>query len=121
MSYVDGFVIPVPKKNLAMYRRVAKAAGKIWRDHGALAYRECVGEDLKVKVVTPFTRLAKTKPSETVVFAFIVFKSRKHRDKVNAAVMKDPRMDKLADPKKYPRIFDMKRMAYGGFKTIVEA
>jgi uncharacterized protein YbaA (DUF1428 family) len=121
MDYVDGFVIPVPKKNLAAYRKIAKAAGKIWRDHGALDYRECVGDDLKTGMqVMSFTRLAKCKPSETVVFSYIVYKSRAHRDKVNAAVMKDPRMAKLMDKTKYPELFDGKRMAYGGFATIVE-
>jgi uncharacterized protein YbaA (DUF1428 family) len=116
MRYVDGFVIAVPKKNIATYRRIAAAAGKIWRDHGALQYVETVGEDLKVKMGLPFTRLAKTKPSETVVFSWIVYKSRAHRDRVNAKVMKDPRMAKISGPMP----FDVKRMAYGGFEVLVD-
>ena len=119
MSYVDGFVLPVPKKNLAAYKKLAQKASKLWREHGALEYRECIGEDLKVKFGIPFTRLAKTKPGETVVFAYITYKSRAHRDQVNAKVMKDPRIQTMCDPKKMP--FDCKRMCYGGFKTIVAA
>jgi uncharacterized protein YbaA (DUF1428 family) len=115
--YVDGFVLPVPKKNLNAYRRMAQEAGKIWRDHGALEFRECVGEDLNIKMGMPFPRGIKIKPGETVVFSWIVYKSRAHRDRVNAKVMKDPRIAKM--PKKMP--FDVKRMLYGGFKTIVEA
>ena len=118
MSYVDGFVLPVPKKNIAAYRRMAAKAKKIWREHGALDYRECVGEDLAVKVGLPFTKQLKLKPGETVVFAYIVYKNRAHRDKVNAKVMSDPRIQECCDPKKIP--FDCKRMCYGGFKTIVE-
>ena len=119
MSYVDGFVLPVPKKNLPAYRRMAQKAGKIWRDHGALDYKECVGDDLKVKMGVPFTKLAKLKPGETVVFAYIVYKSRAHRDKVNARVMKDPRLMESCDTKNMP--FDCKRMCYGGFKVLVDA
>ena len=119
MKYVDGFVLPVPKKNVAAYRRMAQKASKVWRDHGALEYRECVGEDLKVKMAMPFPRGIKIKPSETVVFSYIVYKSRAHRDQVNARVMKDPRIANMCDPKNMP--FDVKRMLYGGFKTIVEA
>jgi uncharacterized protein YbaA (DUF1428 family) len=119
MSYVDGFVLVVPKKKLAIYKSMARKAGKIWREHGALDYRECVGDDLKVKFGLPFTKLAKTKPSETVVFSYIVYKSRAHRDKVNAKVMSDKRLAGPSMPKEMP--FDMKRMAYGGFKTIVAA
>lgn len=115
MSYVDGFVLVVPKKNLAAYKRMSTQAGKVWREHGALDYRECVGDDLKVKFGMAFTKLAKTKAGEAVVFSFIVYKSRAHRDKVNAKVMADPRTQE--PPKDIP--FDMKRMAYGGFKTIV--
>ncbi len=115
--YVDGFVIPVPKKNLNAYRRMARKAGKIWRDHGALEFRECVGDDLNVKLGMPFPRGIKTKPAETVVFSWIVYKSRADRGRVNAKVMKDPRFAKM--PKEMP--FDVKRMLYGGFKTIVEA
>jgi uncharacterized protein YbaA (DUF1428 family) len=119
MKYVDGFVLPVPKKNLAAYARMAKKASRIWRDHGALEYRECVGEDLNVKMVMPFPRGIRSKPGETVVFAWIVYKSRAHRDRVNAKVMKDPRISEMCDPKDMP--FDCGRMLYGGFKTIVEA
>ena len=119
MSYVDGFVLVVPKKKLAIYKSMARKAGKIWREHGALDYRECVGDDLKVKFGLPFTKLAKTKSSETVVFSYIVYKSRAHRDKVNAKVMADKRLQGPGMPKEMP--FDMKRMAYGGFKTLVAA
>jgi uncharacterized protein YbaA (DUF1428 family) len=115
--YVDGFVLPVPKKNLAAYRRIASKAGRIWREHGALEYFECVGDDLKIAGgMTPFPRLAKTKAGETVVFAFIVYKSKAHRDRVTAKVMSDPRlhMDAASMP------FDAKRMAYGGFRAIVD-
>ena len=117
--YVDGYVLPVPKKNLATYRKMATLAGKLWREHGALEYRECVGDDLKVKMIVPFTKSIKMKAGETVVFSYIVFKSRKHRDTVNAKVMKDPRMAKFMEGKEPP--FDFKRMVYGGFKTIVAA
>ena len=116
--YVEGFVLPVPKKNLPAYRRMAQIAGKVWRDHGALEYRECVGDDLKVKMGVAFPRLAKLKPGETVVFSWIVYKSRAHRKQVNTKVMKDPRLAKFMDPKAMP--FDIKRMAYGGFKILVE-
>jgi uncharacterized protein YbaA (DUF1428 family) len=119
MSYVDGYVLPVPKKNLQVYRRMAQKAGKIWREHGALEYREAVGEDLNAKFGFPFTKLTKVKPGETVVFAWIVFKSRAHRDRVNAKVMKDPRLNATMDVKTMP--FDFKRMSYGGFKIIVDA
>ena len=120
MGYVDGFILPVPKKNLQAYRRMAQKAGKIWRKYGALDYKECAGDDLDVKMAMPFPRLVKPKRGETVVFAFIVFKSRAHRDRVNAKVMKDPFMN---DPKfkDQPMPFDMKRMAYGGFKVLVDA
>jgi uncharacterized protein YbaA (DUF1428 family) len=119
MRYVDGFVLPIPKKNVETYRRIAQKAGKIWREHGALEYRECVGEDLKVKMGLPFTRLAKVKAGETVVFAWIVYKSRAHRDRVNAKVMKDPRMAQMMQSGPMP--FDVKRMAYGGFEMLVNA
>ncbi len=119
MRYVDGYVLPVPKKNLRAYRRLAKNAGKIWREHGALEYRECVGDDLKIKFGVPFPRLVKAKPGETLVFAWIVFKSRTHRDRVNVKVMKDPRIQSMCDPKDMP--FDCKRMVYGGFKVLVDA
>ena len=119
MPYVDGFVLPVPKKKLAAYVRLAKGAGRIWRQHGALEYRECVGDDLAIKVGVPLPRQLKSKPGETVVFAYIVYKSRAHRDRVNARVMKDPRLMKLCDPNDMP--FDCKRMSYGGFKVMVDA
>ena len=119
MRYVDGFVIPVPKKQLRAYFRMAKKAGKIWRDHGALEYRECVGDDLKVKMGLPFPRLTKVKPGETVVFSWITYKSRSHRDQVNAKVMKDLRIKDMCNGQSMP--FDMKRMSYGGFKVVVEA
>ena len=119
MNYVDGYVLPVPKKKLQTYRRMAQKAGKICREHGALEYRECAGDDLAVKLGVPFTKQMKAKPGETIVFAWIVFKSRAHRDSVNARVMDDPRIAKMCDPKNMP--FDSKRMAYGGFKTMVEA
>lgn len=117
MTYVDGFVIPMPKKNLAAYRKVARAAGKVWMECGALSYTEAVGDDLKPKYGARFPSMTKMKTGETVIFSFIVYKSRKHRDSVNAKVMKDPRMAKLM---KLPMLFDVKRMAFGGFKTIVE-
>lgn len=116
MSYVDGFVLLVPKKNLAAYKRISTAAGKIWREHGALDYRECVGDDLDVKFGRPFPKLAKPKPGEAIIFSYIVYKSRAQRDKINAKVMADKRLK--MDMKKMP--FDMKRMSCGGFKTFVE-
>ncbi|MBI2924091.1 MAG: DUF1428 domain-containing protein [Verrucomicrobia bacterium] len=119
MHYVDGFVLPVPKKNLAAYRRLARKASIIWREHGALEYRECAGDDLAVKCGVPFPKQMKVKPGETVVFAWIVYKSRAHRDRVNAKVMKDPRIASMCDPKAMP--FDCTRMVYGGFKVLVEA
>lgn len=119
MKYVDGFVLPVPKKNMAAYRRMAQKASKIWAEHGALDYKECVGNDLKVKFGMPFPRGIRAKPGETIVFAYIVYKSKAHRDKVNAAVMKDPRLAESMDVKSVP--FDCKRMLYGGFEVIVEA
>ncbi len=119
MSYVDGFVIPIPKKNLKAYKRMAQQGKNAWMKHGALDYKECVGEDFKVMpgCGLPFPRLAKAKPGETVVFAYIVFKSRAHRDSVNAKVMKE--MEKMDMPKEMP--FDVTRMTYGGFTAIVEA
>jgi uncharacterized protein YbaA (DUF1428 family) len=119
MAYVDGFLLPVPKKNLPAYRRMAQKAGKIWREHGALEYWECVGDDLDVKMVMPFPRRVQAKRGETVVFSWVMYRSRAHRDRVVAKVMKDSRLAKLADPKGMP--FDVKRMAYGGFKVLVEA
>ena len=117
--YVDGFVLPVPKKNLAAYFRIAKKASKIFREHGALEYIECVGEDLKVKFGLPFPKGIKAKPGETVVFSYIVYPSRAHRDRANAKIMKDPRILNLCDPNNMP--FDCARMLYGGFKAVVEA
>ena len=119
MPYVDGFLLPLPKKNVKLYRRIAQQAGRIWRKHGALEFRECVGDDLKTKLGMPFPRTVRLKPSETVVFSWIVFKSRTHRDSVNKKVMKDPRMAKMME--KEPMPFDVKRMAYGGFKVLVDA
>jgi uncharacterized protein YbaA (DUF1428 family) len=119
MTYVDGFVVPVPKKNVSAYRRMAQKAGKVWRDHGALEFRECVADDVKVGKRTSFPRSVKLKPSETVFFSYIVYKSRTHRDKVNAKVMKDKRLAGMMDMKSMP--FDAKRMIWGGFKTLVEA
>jgi uncharacterized protein YbaA (DUF1428 family) len=118
MPYVDGFVIPVPKKNLDAYRRMAQKAAKVWKDHGALEVRECVAEDVKVGKVTSFPRSVKRKPAETVVFSWIVFKSRADRDRVNAKVMKDPRLAEMMDLKSMP--FDAKRMIYGGFEVMVD-
>jgi uncharacterized protein YbaA (DUF1428 family) len=116
---VDGFVIPIPRKNLDAYCRMSKAAGRVWREHGALEYLECAGDDLDNKWGVSFPKLAGGKAGETVVFSWIVFKSKAHRDRVNKKVMKDPRIAKMMDPKKPP--FDVKRMAYGGFKVIVDA
>jgi len=119
MRYVDGYLVPVPKKNLQTYRRMAQKAGKVWRDHGALEYIECVADDVKPGKHTSFPQSVKLKPSETVVFAYIVYKSRAHRDRVNAKVMKDPRLANMMDPKALP--FDGKRMIWGGFKVLVES
>jgi uncharacterized protein YbaA (DUF1428 family) len=118
MDYIDGFVLPVLKRNLAAYRRMAQQAGKIWRGYGALEFRECVGDDLSVPMGVPFPRLVKLKRTETVVFSYIRYKSRAHRDRVMAKVMKDPRIAKMMETKPVP--FDCKRMASGGFKTLVE-
>ena len=116
--YVDGFVLPVPKRKLAAYRRMAQKAGKVWRDHGALEFRECMADDVKVGKWTSFPRSVKLKKGETVLFSYIVFKSRAHRDRVNARVMKDPRITGMGDVKDMP--FDAKRMIYGGFKVLVD-
>lgn len=118
MKYVDGFVIPIPRKNLAAYRRMARKAGKIWKEYGALDFKECVGDDLKTPFGVPFTRCAGAKRGETVLFSFIVYKSRAHRDRVNAKVMKDPRLNDMGDLASMP--FDVKRMAFGGFEVIVD-
>ena len=118
MHYVDGFVVPVPKKNIAAYRRMARKAGNVWREHGALEYVECVADDVKLGKLTSFPQSVKLKPGETVIFSWIVYKSRSQRDRVNAKVMKDPRLAKMMNPKALP--FDGKRMFWGGFRTIVE-
>jgi uncharacterized protein YbaA (DUF1428 family) len=117
--YIDGFVIPVPKRKVEAYRRMAQKACKVWMEYGALEYRECVGDDLNVKMCLSFPRGIKSKPNETVVFSWITYKSRAHRDRVNAKVMKDPRLKDMMDKDAMP--FDGDRMMYGGFKTIVEA
>ena len=117
MPYVDGFVVPVPKRNLKAYRRLATQAGKIWREHGAVDYWECVADDVKQGALTSFPRSVKLKSGETVLFSWIVFKSRAHRDQVNAKVIADPRLGRMMDAKKAP--FDGRRMIYGGFKSLV--
>ena len=117
-NYVDGFVVPVPRNKAAAYRTLARKAGKIWREYGALAYIECVGDDVKPGKLTSFPQAVKLKPSEVVVFSWIVFKSRADRDRINKKVMTDPRVEGFMDPKNLP--FDGKRMFWGGFKTIVE-
>jgi uncharacterized protein YbaA (DUF1428 family) len=119
MAYVDGFVLPLPKKNVSAYRRIARRAGKVWREHGALEFRECIGDDLAVPVGTPFPRQLRVKRGETVVFSWIVYKSRAHRDRVNAKVMQDPRIAALCGNDAMP--FDAKRMLYGGFRVLVDA
>ena len=118
MSYVDGFVLVVPKRKLAIYKKMATHAAMVWKDHGALDYRECVGDDLKVKMGLPFPKLAKTKAGETVVFSYIVYKSRADRDRVNKRVMSDKRLASMMDPKKLP--FDGRRMFWGGFRVFVD-
>ena len=118
MAYVDSFVLPVPKKKLDAYRRIARKAGKIWREHGALEYVECIADDVKPGKRTSFPQAVKLKPGETVWFSWIVYKSRRHRDQVNARVMKDKRIKPMMDPKAMP--FDGKRMFWGGFKVMVE-
>ena len=117
-KYVDGFVLPVPKRKVDAYRRMARKAGKIWREHGALEFRECIAEDVKKGKVTSFPQSVKRKQGETVVFSWIVFKSRAHRDRVNAKVMDDPRLADMMDEKDMP--FDAKRMVYGGFEVLVD-
>ncbi len=119
MPYVDGFVLPLPKRKLDAYRRIARKGAKLWLEHGALEVHECVGDDVPKGKVTSFPLSVKAKPSETVVFSWIVFKSRAHRDRVNTKVMNDPRLAEMGEMKDMP--FDGKRMFYGGFKTIVDA
>jgi uncharacterized protein YbaA (DUF1428 family) len=118
MPYVDGYVVPVPKKKVDAYRRMARKAGKIWREHGALQVRECVADDVKPGKTTSFPQSVKLKPGETVVFSYIVFKSKGERNRINARVMKDERLADMMDPKAMP--FDGKRMFWGGFKTLVD-
>jgi len=118
-NYVDGFVIPVPKRNIGAYRRMARHAGKVWRAHGALEYRECIADDVKPGKYTSFPQSVKLKGNEVVWFSWIVYKSRRHRDQVNARVMKDPRVARMMDPKAMP--FAGKRMIYGGFRVVVDA
>jgi uncharacterized protein YbaA (DUF1428 family) len=117
-NYIDGYVLPLPKKNVKAYRKLAQAAGRIWRKHGAVGFHESIGDDLRVKMGVPFTRAVKLKPGETVLFSWIVFKSRAHRDRVNAKVMKDPKFSSI-NPDPMP--FDPRRMVYGGFKTLLES
>jgi uncharacterized protein YbaA (DUF1428 family) len=116
-NYIDGFVVPIPKRKVADYRKMARVAGKVWRDHGALDYVESMADDVKPGKVTSFPQAVKLKKNETVWFSYIVYKSRRHRDQVNAKVMKDPRLAKYMDPKKMP--FDGMRMFWGGFKVMV--
>lgn len=117
MAYVDGFVLAVPRRKLAVYRRIARAAGKIWMEFGALDYRECVGDDVKGKMSAGFAKAVRLKPGEVVVFSWIVYKSKGQRNRVNARIMKDPRIKSMIDSS--GQAFDMKRMVYGGFKSIV--
>lgn len=118
-GYADGFVIPIPKKNLAKYRRIASKSGKVWMEHGALAYFECVGDDLSPQgIVATFPRAVKAKAGETVLFSWVLYRSRAHRNSVMKKVMDDPRLVDMMDPKAMP--FDMKRMVMGGFKVLVE-
>ena len=117
MAYVDGFIVAVPKKKLAEYRKLAKLAGKVWREHGALGYTECIADDVPMGKITSFPRSVKQKPGETVVFAWITYKSRADRDRINKKVMADPRLSGM-NAKTMP--FDAKRMIYGGFKVMIE-
>jgi len=119
MAYVDGFLLAIPARKLAVYRRISAKAGKVWKDHGAIDYKECVADDVKVGKWTSFPRSVKQKKNETVIFSYIVYKSRAARDKCIAKVMKDKRLAAMMDPKKMP--FDGKRMIYGGFKVSVDA
>jgi uncharacterized protein YbaA (DUF1428 family) len=118
MPYVDGFVVPVPKKKLQAYRAMARKAGKIWREHGALQFRECVADDVKPGKRTSFPQSVKLKPGETVFFSYIVFRTKAERNRINAKVMKDKRLASMMDPKAMP--FDAKRMFWGGFRTMVD-
>src|SRR5918999_4077558 len=118
MRYVDGFVVPVPKKNLQAYRRIAQKAGKIWREHGALEFRECVADDVKPGKLTSFPQAVKLKPGETVFLSYIVFRNKAERNRINAKVMKEKRLANMMDPKAMP--FDARRMFWGGFKNVVD-
>jgi uncharacterized protein YbaA (DUF1428 family) len=117
MAYVDGFIVAVPKKNLAGYRKLARLGRKVWREHGAIDYKECVADDVPMGKITPFPRSVKQKPGETVIFAWITYKSRADRDRINKKVMADPRLAGM-DPKNMP--FDAKRMIFGGFKVMID-
>lgn len=119
MPYVDGFVLPVPRRKIAVYLAMARKSAKIFKEYGALEFRECAGDDLRIKGMLSFVKMAKAKPGETVFFSFIVYKSRADRDRVNAKIMKDPRFLKMMQGKSMP--FDLSRMAYGGFKVLVNA
>ena len=116
--YVDGFVVPVTRRKLAAYRSIARKAGRVWLEHGALEYKECVADDVKPGKYTSFPQSVKLKPSEVVFFSWIVYRSRRQRDRVNAKVMKDPRLAAMMNPRKVP--FDGKRMFWGGFKVFVD-
>ena len=118
MAYVDGFVVPLPKKNVEAYREISNKYGAIWREHGALQFRECIADDVKPGKLTSFPQSVNLEPDETVIFSWIVYESRAHRDEVNAKVMKDPRMADMMDPASMP--FDGKRMIYGGFEVLVD-
>lgn len=118
MSYVDGFVVPVPRKNLAGYRRMARRAGTVWREHGALEYIECVADDVKPGKLTSFPQAVKLKEDEVVVFSWIIFPSKRERNRINKRVMADPRLASMMDPASMP--FDGKRMFFGGFKILVD-
>lgn len=117
MAYVDGFLVPVPKRNVKAYRKLAQRAGKVWKDHGALDYWECVADDVKPGKITSFPQSVKLKAGETVFFSWIVYRNRASRDRINAKVMKDPRLADMMDPKAMP--FDAARMIFGGFKSLV--
>jgi len=117
--YVDGFLIPIPRKNVAAYRRLAQKACKVWMEHGALEYRECIGDDMSPKMPATFPKMLENKRGDTVIFSWIVYKSKPHRDRVIAKVMKDPRILAMMDPENNP--FDVERMLYGGFRVMVEA
>lgn len=118
MPYVDGFIVPVPKKSMAAYKRLSTKAGKVWKEHGAIDYHECVADDVKVGKRTSFPRSVKLKKNETVIFSWITYKSRKQRDAVMKKVMKDKRLADMMNPGAMP--FDAKRMIFGGFKSFID-